>query len=96
MPLPKEDPRAAEFIGVLQREKMKTHCKRDGSERVILLYEAPAHIQDGEPCLVTVYEYAGANTVPTNTLEKEAVWDSDWEENMLSVLVNGDVGYTDP
>lgn len=95
MALPKNDSRAAEFIGVLQREKMKTHCKRDGSERVILLYEAPAHIQDGEPCLVTVYEYTGANTVPTNTLEKEAVWSSSWESGTETVLVNGDTGYVD-
>lgn len=96
MPMPKEDPRAAEFIGVLQKEKMKTHIKRDGSERVILLYEAPAHVQHNEPCLVTVYEYAGANTVPTNTLERESIWDSAWESGTESLLVNGDVGYTEP
>lgn len=94
--MPKNDPRAAEFIGVLQKEKMKTHCKRDGSERVILLYEAPVHVQDGDKCLVTVYEYSAANTVPTNTLEKEAIWDSDWESGTEAVLVNGDVGYTEP
>lgn len=95
MALPKNDPRAAEFIGVLQREKMKTHVKRDASERVILLYEAPAHVQDGDKCLVTVYEYNAANTVPTNTLEKEAIWDSSWESGTESVLVNGDSGYTE-
>ena len=90
-----EDKRAMDFIKPLKDERMKTHCKRDSSQRVILLYEAPFHIQDGDDCLVTVYEYSGSNTVPDNTHERHAPWSSAWEAGLNAVLVNGDIGYVD-
>lgn len=91
----KEDKRSTDFIGPLKNEHMKTHCKRDGSQRVIILYEAPIHIQDGEDCLATIYEYTASNYVPTNTYEKIATWSSAWEAGCEAVLVNGDPGYTE-
>jgi hypothetical protein len=95
MASPREDSRAAELIGPLKNEHMKTHIKRDSLQRVEVLYEAPAHIGNGEPCLATVYHYEASNTVPTNTLEKIAVWDDSWETDIEAILVNGDVGYTE-
>lgn len=95
MASPREDNRASEFIGVLKNEKMKTHVKRDGSQRVLILYEAPIHVQDGEACLATIYEYSGSNTVPDNTYEKNAIWNEAWEANTSVELVYGDVGYTE-
>lgn len=92
MATPREDNRASEFIDSLQKEKMKTHCKRDGSQRVIILYEAPVHVQDGDPCLATIYEYSGANSVPENSQEKSAIWSVAWD---FDVLVNGEIGYVD-
>ena len=91
----REDYRADNFIAPLNKEHMKTHVSRDVSQRVIILYEAPIHIQDGEDCLATVYEYSGSNTVPTNTLEKIAIWDGDWDTTIEAILVNGDVGYAE-
>ncbi len=92
MATPRTDNRASEFIDALQREKMKTHCKRDGSQRVIILYEAPVHVQNGESCLATIYQYSGANNVPENSQEKSAAWSDVWD---FDVLVNGEIGYVD-
>lgn len=97
MASPREDARATMFIDALKNERMKTHVKRDGSGRPILIYEAPVHIQDGDLCLVTVYDYTGtASSSPTNTLERISEWDADWDSPCEAVLANGDVGYTDP
>lgn len=87
MPAPREDLKAAYHINQLKHEKMKTHAVRDGSQRVTVLYEALAHVQHGEPCLATIYRYETANLVPTDTCEKEAIWDSAWD---FDLPVNGD------
>lgn len=83
----KEDPTAANHIGPLKNEKMKTFCVRDGSERVTILYEAVAHAQHGDPCLATIYQYTAGNNVPSATREKDAKWDETWDFN---VAVNGE------
>jgi hypothetical protein len=82
------------FIKPLRDELMKTFCKKDGSGRVIVLYEAPVHIGDGDICLATVYVYSGASAQPISSMERNAIWDSDWDTDLEAVLVNGDVGYT--
>ena len=95
MASPREDLRAAEHFDALKNEKMKTHAVRDVSQRVIKLYEAPVHVQDGENCLVTIYEYSGSNTVPDNSLERAAKWNDDWEATIWDIEVNGINGYTE-
>lgn len=95
MAAPREDNRSAEFVNVLKNEHMKTHVVRDLQQRVILLYEASAHVQNDEDCLVTIYEYTTANNVPTNTLEKVSKWNGDWDTNTFSTLVYGDLGYVE-
>lgn len=92
---PREDNRSAEFVGVLKNEHMKTHVIRDEYQRVIQLYEAPSHVQHGEECLVTIYEYTGFNNVPTNSLEKVARWNKVWETTLFQTLVYGDVGFVE-
>lgn len=86
--------RDLQFINALKNERMKTYVKRDGSERVIVLYEAVIGAEDGDQCLATVYTYSGSNTVPQGSKEKDAIWDSDWDTDLDAILVNGDVGYT--
>lgn len=95
MASPREDLRAAEHFDALKNEKMKTYAVRDGSQRVIKLYEAPLHVQDGEPCLVTVYEYAGSNTVPNTSLERSAYWNIEWESTIWDIEVHGVDGYVE-
>lgn len=96
MASPREDLRAAEHFDALKNEKMKTYAVRDGSQRVIKLYEAPLHVQDGEPCLVTLYEYSGSNATPDMALETNATWNSDWEATIWDIEVNGVNGYVEP
>jgi hypothetical protein len=92
---PREDNRSAEFVNVLKNEHMKTHAIRDEYQRVTQLYEAPIHVQHGEGCLVTIYEYTGFNNVPTNTMEKVAKWNGAWDATLHEVLVYGDVGFVE-
>ncbi len=82
-----------QYIKPLRDEQMKTWVKRDGSLRVIVLYEAPVHVGSGESCLATVYFYTGSNSSPTGSMEREAVWDGTWDTSLDAILVNGDVGY---
>lgn len=72
---------------------MKTYAKKDASGRVVVLYEAPLTIEDGDECLATVYSYSGASATPVGTKEKTAIWDGDWDTDTDAILVNGDVGY---
>lgn len=95
MASPKFDNRSEEFLGSLRHEHMKTHVVRDVFQRVVILYEANRHVQHGEDCLATIYEYTATNYVPTNTLEKPAKWNSAWESNTEATLVYGDVGYVE-
>ncbi len=95
MASPREDLRAAEHFDALKNEKMKTYAVRDGSERVVKLYEAPLHVQDGDSCLVTVYEYTGSNTVPTMSMERPATWNVAWEATIWDIEVNGINGYVE-
>jgi hypothetical protein len=87
MAVPREDARAANHIGPLKNEKMKTYAVRDSSQRVEILYEAVAHAAGGDPCLATIYYYETSNNVPTATKEKEAEWDATWD---FDVPVNGE------
>jgi hypothetical protein len=88
----KDDTRAVDFIRPLRDEKSKTHCVRDIQLRVVILYEAVAAAQNGDPCLATIYSYSSTNNAPTNTKEKASVWSSAWD---FDVLVNGESGYID-
>lgn len=81
------------FIKPLRDELMKTFAKKDVSGRVIVLYEAPVHIGDGDVCLATVYVYSGSSAAPISSMERNAVWDGSWDTALEAVLVNGDVGY---
>lgn len=83
----KEDPKAAWHINQLKNEKMKTHSVLDGSQRVLIIYEALAGAQNGDPCLATIYNYTAEHTTPTGTREKESKWDSSWD---FDIAVNGE------
>lgn len=93
---PITDPKSADFIKPLRDEVAKTYAVRDLSQRVIKLYEAPLSTQDGEPCLVTLYEYTASNTVPTITIETYGLWNIAWEATIWSIPINGISGYTEP
>ena len=83
----REDPKAAWHINQLKNEKMKTHSVVDGSQRVLIIYEALAGAQNGDPCLATIYKYTTENSTPTASREKEAKWNSDWD---FDIPVNGE------
>lgn len=72
---------------------MKTYAKKDAQGRVEVLYEAPVHVADGERCVATIYVYSGSSASPIGSMERNAVWDGDWDTALEAVLVNGDVGY---
>lgn len=95
MASPRENLRAAEHFDALKNEKMKTYAVRDGSQRVVKLYEAPLGVQDGEPCLVTLYEYAGSNTVPSISLETDGFWNIAWEVTVWSIDIHGINGFVE-
>jgi hypothetical protein len=73
---------------------MKTYAKKDAQGRVVVLYEAPIGISDGDECVATVYTYSGSSTSPVGTKEKTAIWDGAWDTDTDAILVNGDAGYT--
>lgn len=82
------------FVNALKNERMKTYVKKDGSGRVVVLYEAVIGAQDGDRCTATVYVYSGASSQPISSKEKDALWDGNWDTDLDAILVNGDVGYT--
>ena len=90
----RDNSRDLQHINALKNERMKTYAKKDAQGRVVVLYEAPLTIGDGDECLATVYSYTGDSTAPVGTKEKNATWDSDWDTDTDAILVNGDDGYT--
>ncbi len=93
MTVTRDSTRDYQFIAPLRNEQMKTFAKRDVSGRVIVLYEAPVHAVNGDPCLATVYYYLAADASPIATQERQAIWSGTWDTDADAILVNGDVGY---
>jgi hypothetical protein len=56
-------------------ELTKSYIELDGQERPFKIYSAHTDARDGEPCLVTIYEYASpTSTVIIKRKEDEDVW----------------------
>lgn len=66
-------------IKTQQAQYIKTHCEFDGSFRVTHLYEAPTALAHGKQCMVTRFQYDGASTRVSGTIEEDATWDSAWD-----------------
>jgi len=67
------------FIPSGKLEYVKQYVVYDVSGRMTHLYECPANTLNGEPCLLTRYEYDGSSTRVQKRKELESVWDSSWE-----------------
>ncbi len=67
------------LIKALSNESMQTHYVYDGSSRNTYIYQAVTGSKDGGPCLVTKFEYVGANTFPSGSVEYVGQWDASWE-----------------
>lgn len=60
------------------KQLRKTYIVHDASGRILATYEAKEEAKQGEPCLLTVYSYRGANTSNIRThKEYNATWDPD-------------------
>jgi hypothetical protein len=71
--------RARDLILSSLGEGIKTKSVYDGSDRLIEFYEAPASSFDGDPCLITYYQYVGATSLVDATKEVVGQWDATWD-----------------
>lgn len=62
-----------------KHEMTKAHYVYDDDGRATHIYQAPAGMIDGGPCLVTKYSYYGTSVRVENSIEYEGAWDSAWD-----------------
>lgn len=71
--------RPSDFIPTQTQEAVKAHFEYDSLNRLSKSYSANFYAQNGEPCLVTEYQYVGSSTRVANMKEHEGVWNSAWD-----------------
>ena len=60
-------------------QAMKTHSTYDVRDRMTHYYEAPVDASDGEPCLLTRYQYIGDSVNMYGSIEELSSWDDTWD-----------------
>jgi len=71
--------RASDFIKTQLSEGVKEHVTYDGSARITHHYTAPLSAGNGDPCLLTRYQYDGVTTRITDLVEEIGTWDGSWD-----------------
>jgi len=64
------------FLQAIRHEAVKLYREYDASNRVSFQYEALHTAEDGDPCMVTEYQYDGLSNRVTKMREYVGVWDS--------------------
>lgn len=69
----------SDFVSALQKEASKEYIVYDGSARMTQVYQTFWNSQDGEPALLTTYQYDGVSTRITGRKETLSTWTGSWD-----------------
>ena len=68
-----------EFLTAIRQEPVKMFRAYDGSNRLMLQYEAVTHAVSGDPCMKTEYTYDGTSSRVLKLKESVDVWSISYE-----------------
>lgn len=67
------------ILASLGKERFKTKYFYDVSGRNTYVVQAPVEAEDGDPALVTKFEYTNDETYPTSSREYVKTWQAAWD-----------------